>query len=141
MIDRRHVICSSELLWRMRVTVFATVLGFTEAAAFDGGTSGRSSESLANSPNLFSELIRPVFRERCEGCHNPELKQGGFELTTPEGLLRGGTSGPAILPGNAKNSLLYRLITHDQEPRMPYKAPKLPPEAIEQIATWIDAGA
>ena len=49
------------------------------------------------------------------------------------------TNGPAILPGNAKDSLLYKLIAHEQEPAMPYKAGKLPDDVIARFAEWIDA--
>src|SRR5262245_5728109 len=139
MINRRPRICLSKLLWDIPAVV--TVLSSTAVSALFGVTSVGSPQSLANSPRMFSELIRPILREHCEACHNPELKQAGFDLSTPEGLLRGGGSGPAIVSGNAKNSLLYRLITHDEQPGMPYKAPKLPQETIEQIAAWIDAGA
>src|SRR5262249_18653500 len=45
------------------------------------------------------------------------------------------------VPGKAKTSRLYKLITHQEEPHMPSKAPKLRADQIAQIAAWIDLGA
>ena len=56
-------------------------------------------------------------------------------------MLRGGDSGPAIVPGQAKDSLLYKLVAREQEPAMPYKADKLSEQLIARFADWINAGA
>src|ERR1700722_6442959 len=82
-----------------------------------------------------------VLAKSCAGCHNPTSKQGGLDLSTREGLLHGGASGAAIVPGDAARSLLYRLVSHQQEPAMPFQSPALPKETIAQIAEWINAGA
>ena len=82
-----------------------------------------------------------LLERHCQGCHNAAVKQGKLDLTSRDGILRGGESGPAIVPGNAKASLLYQLVAHEQEPVMPYKADKLSPEVIARIGAWIDAGA
>ena len=55
--------------------------------------------------------------------------------------MRGGTHGAAVVPGNAKTSLLYKMITHEQEPAMPFKAAKLSREAIALVELWINLGA
>ena len=85
------------------------------------------------SSQLYSRHVQPLFEEHCQACHSAESKQGGFDLSTPAALLRGGTRGTAITPSNAKASLLYRLMTHEQEPVMPFKAPKLSKEAIALV--------
>lgn len=90
---------------------------------------------------LYTLHIRPLFEERCQMCHSAESKQGGFDLSSSEGLLRGGTRGAAITPGDAKSSLLYRLVSHEEEPAMPYKAARLSKEAIALIELWINLGA
>jgi mono/diheme cytochrome c family protein len=91
--------------------------------------------------SIFEQQIKPVLDKQCLVCHGAQSSQGGLDLTTRAGLLRGGASGPAILPGNAKGSLLYKLISHEQEPAMPYKAGKLPDELIAKFADWINAEA
>ena len=90
---------------------------------------------------LFIEHIQPLFQESCLMCHQGDSKGGGLDLSNREALLKGGTSGPAIIPGNARASLLYQLVTHQKDPGMPYKAEKLPEAMISLIADWIDAGA
>jgi mono/diheme cytochrome c family protein len=90
---------------------------------------------------LFTEHIQPLFQEHCLGCHQGGTKGGGLDLSTREALLKGGNSGPAIVPGNAKASLLYKMVAHQIEPGMPFKADKLPGAMISLVADWIDAGA
>ncbi len=88
------------------------------------------------------ELSATQILERyCWSCHNSSLKQGKLDLSAREGLLQGGQSGPAIVVGNSKASLLLQLVSHQLEPGMPYKAEKLPDELIARIGAWIDAGA
>ena len=90
---------------------------------------------------LFTDVVHPALQKYCFGCHNTQVKQSGLDLSTRESLLRGGSRGPAIIPGDARASLLYKLATHEEEPGMPYKAGKLPDEIISQLAAWINAGA
>src|SRR5207237_6448766 len=90
---------------------------------------------------FFVEQVRPVLTNQCLNCHGGKFKKSGLDLSTREGLVRGGDTGPAIVPGKAKESLLYKLIMHAQDPHMPAKADKLPDETIARIARWIDAGA
>jgi len=90
---------------------------------------------------LYDEQIRPVFEKSCLPCHGPQTKSGGLDLSTKDGLLKGGEHGPAIVAGDAKASLLYKLVSHEAEPHMPYKGDRLPQETIDRIAEWIKAGA
>ncbi len=90
---------------------------------------------------LFTSEVRPVLVSQCFNCHSGQFKRGGLDLSTRETLLKGGDSGPAIVPGKAGDSLLHKLVTHAQDPHMPAKADKLPDAAIARIAEWIDAGA
>jgi len=90
---------------------------------------------------LFSEHVRPVLEKRCLPCHGGAAKRSGFDLSTRESLLRGGDRGPAVIPGDPKGSMLYRLIGHEQEPHMPHQAAKLAEPLIGEIAEWIKGGA
>ena len=90
---------------------------------------------------LFRKDVRALLTDHCVKCHGGATTKAEFDLTTREGLLRGGAEGPAVVPGKAGESLLYQLIAHAEEPRMPLKAKKLPDEAIARIGAWIDAGA
>ncbi len=87
-----------------------------------------------------ADPVRPLLVDHCLKCHGGENVKGGLDLRTREALLKGGDSGPAVIPGNSAGSLLYKLVTHADEPAMPRKTDKLSAAAIAQIAAWIDAG-
>ncbi|HKW97533.1 MAG TPA: DUF1549 domain-containing protein [Bryobacteraceae bacterium] len=88
-----------------------------------------------------SQQIRVVFEQNCLACHGPQTKSGGLDLSTREALLKGGEHGPAVVAGDAKASLLYKLVAQEADPHMPYKKDPLPKETIDLIAAWIQAGA
>lgn len=99
-------------------------------------------ELAAADPYL--DVVRPMLRARCSGCHNSERRRGMLDLSTYETTLEGGDTGPAISPGNAEDSELYYRITlaRDHEDFMPAEG-KTPLTDIETeiIRWWIDAGA
>ncbi|MDB5336482.1 MAG: hypothetical protein JWN70_2101, partial [Planctomycetaceae bacterium] len=96
---------------------------------------------LAQGLDVFKNHVRPALVQHCGKCHLGDDVEGEFDLGTREALLRGGTSKASILPGDAKNSLLYKMITHEKKPVMPAKADKLPDDLIAKIGAWIDLGA
>jgi hypothetical protein len=92
---------------------------------------------------FFEKSIRPVLTERCAKCHRAGVKspQGGLAVDTPAGLLKGGDSGPAIVPGDPDGSLLIRAIRHaDAELKMPPKG-RLAPEQVTAFEDWVRLGA
>jgi mono/diheme cytochrome c family protein len=96
---------------------------------------------MAMGLDLFKKKVKPLLEQRCLRCHGGKNVESEFDLTDRAGLLKGGLSGPAIVAGRAKDSLLLKLISHAQKPQMPKSGPKLSAEAIAQIANWIDLGA
>jgi len=96
---------------------------------------------MAKGLELFKNGVGQLLAERCVKCHCGEKTKGELNLTTREGLLKGGAEGAAILAGKSKESKLLRLIRHTEEPYMPKKEPALAPEEIARIAAWIDTGA
>jgi hypothetical protein len=84
---------------------------------------------------------RAILESKCIECHGGKFERANLNLSTHESLLRGGESGPAIVSGDAKASLLFKKITHTDEPGMPYKREKLSENEIAQLAKWINAGA
>jgi mono/diheme cytochrome c family protein len=96
---------------------------------------------MARGLEIFKKHVQPVLSKRCVRCHGGEKTESELDLTDREGLLRGGNRGPAVIVGDAKESLLYQLITHSKDPHMPRNGRKLPEDTIAQIAVWIDSGA
>src|SRR5215475_5622105 len=69
---------------------------------------------------FFEQKIRPVLVDACQKCHGPEKANGKLRLDTKAAVLKGGLSGPSIVPGKAKESLLLKAIRHeDADLKMP----------------------
>ncbi|MBX9789346.1 MAG: PSD1 and planctomycete cytochrome C domain-containing protein [Pirellulales bacterium] len=98
-------------------------------------------EKMARGLEVFRGQVRSTLKEHCVKCHGGQRIESEFDLTDRDRLLKGGALGAAIVPGKSAESLLYRLVAHQDEPHMPHEADKLPVAAIEQIAAWIDLGA
>ena len=91
---------------------------------------------------FFEAKIRPVFVESCQKCHGETKASGKLRMDSKAALLKGGVSGPVIVPGKAKDSLLIKAIRHeDPELKMPPKADKLSDAVIADFEKWINAGA
>ncbi len=89
----------------------------------------------------YSEHIRPIFEAKCFSCHNRDKRRSGLSLESVSDALEGGSSGEVIVPGKPDASRLFRLINHQEEPKMPLSGDKLDPESIAKIRTWIKQGA
>jgi len=96
--------------------------------------------------DFFEKKIRPVLVESCYECHSAGSKKlkGGLMLDTAEGLLAGGDTGPAIVPGKPEKSLLVQSIRHetkDDDLFMPPKKDKFTDEVIADFEKWVKMGA
>src|SRR6266704_3292972 len=95
----------------------------------------------AEDPSLFFESrIRPVLANNCFACHqNSQL--GGLRLDSREAILKGGKSGPALVPGKPEESRLVRAIHHaDPKLRMPMGG-RLKDGEIADLEAWVKMGA
>ncbi len=89
----------------------------------------------------FSEHIRPIMERSCWNCHGEASQLSDLDLRTREGALRGGTRGPAIVPGHADESRLFRQLSGLEAPAMPMSGDTLSDVEIAAVRTWIDEGA
>lgn len=94
----------------------------------------------ATADKLFRDKVAPVLRQNCLQCHNPAKSRGSLDLSTRAAAVEGGEHGPALVPGDAKKSLLMQMIG-GTKPRMPQKSAPLAAGQVEDIGHWIDAGA
>ena len=101
----------------------------------------RGEELSREELNFFETKIRPVLIRECYGCHSNKSGnvRGGLRLDTKQLMLIGGSSGPAIVPGDLEESWLYNAITH-QDYVMPPKR-MLPKNVIDDFRKWIEMGA
>ncbi len=86
------------------------------------------------------EALR-ILEARCLECHHAAKIKGGLDLTTREALLKGGETGPALVPGEPEKSRLWRVSARLEEPYMPHKRERLAEPEVREIARWIRAGA
>ncbi len=93
--------------------------------------------------DFFEARIRPVLVQRCYSCHNSKMAapKGNLVLDTKEGLLKGGMSGPVLLPGNPAESRLLKVLNYtDPLVQMPPSG-KLPDAVLGDFTQWISRGA
>ena len=90
----------------------------------------------------FGSQIAPILESRCKACHGPDLASSGLRLDNAESALKGGHSGPVILPGNGAGSRLVRLVSGQAGNLvMPPSGERLDPGEISLLRSWIDQGA
>lgn len=84
--------------------------------------------------------VSAIFAERCTMCHSELGASSGLRLDSYEAARKGGVKGAVLLPGNADESELIRRLRGESTPRMPFLSYPLPPEQIDLIKRWVDAG-
>ena len=90
----------------------------------------------------FSKEVQPLFEKRCQGCHGPRQQISGLRLDDGEAALKGGYSGPVILPGKSATSPIITRITSDKKGfMMPPGGARLTAAEVASIRAWIDEGA
>ena len=90
---------------------------------------------------FFEMKVRPLLANNCYACHT-NSKMGGLRLDSRQSMVRGGSSGPAVRPGNATGSILIQAVTHTHDRlKMPPTGEKLDDKQVEALKTWIQEGA
>ncbi|MCU0878530.1 MAG: PSD1 and planctomycete cytochrome C domain-containing protein [Pirellulaceae bacterium] len=112
------------------------------AVVLCGAASSRAEEATtaAAAEELFERQVRPLLVEACQKCHGPDKQESDFRVDSRKALLRGGYTGPAIVPGKPAESLLLAAVRHEGDFAMPPKT-KLPDDKIAALESWIKLGA
>ena len=104
--------------------------------------------SVLGSPETpdFYQDVYPFLKANCISCHNKTTTKAGLNMETPELMIKGGDSGPSIIPGNSEASLIVEASLHVADLEMPPKnnktdAVNLSPPQIAILKRWIDQGA
>ena len=111
-------------------------------AAILAGTDRRAAAADATE----AQVLHNIFLSHCVVCHGKWQQQAGLDLRTRDAMLRGGDSGPALVPGDAEASLVYQRIARDEMP--PKKSifgeknyvRRVHAADVDRLKDWIDAG-
>ena len=115
-------------LWLRRIQTTLCIIGVVCLLVF------QKASAVADD---FKEKVAPIFEANCVSCHGSKMQRSGLDLRSLEAVLRGGARGKIIVPGHPERSLLYKLITHAEDPKMPMGMGKLSDADIAAIAEWI----
>lgn len=103
---------------------------------------GAPEVSGQSADDFFESRVRPVLAQKCADCHSERRRRGGLRVTSLDDLLRGGRSGPAIIPGDPDGSLLIQVVRHEVEDlEMPQDADPLSAREIAGLEEWIRMNA
>lgn len=167
----KHLPKGSRTVDKLYVATFATTMVLLTVAGHYGGSLTHGSDYLTqhmpdglrkiaglpakekrsipvitdiNEAEVFADIIYPILDLRCVSCHNDDKRKGDLMMHTMEDLMAGGENGPALIPGNARESSMIERIhlpeIHDDH--MPPKGKaQLSDDQIELLTWWIDKGA
>ncbi len=110
--------------------LLASITPRTSAADDDPGARARA---------VWNAHVESIFTDYCTKCHAGVKQKGGVDLRTPENILKGGDEGAIVIPGDSKNSRLFKSLAKDADPHMPPAEMKqLNEEQIAMVQRWID---
>lgn len=97
-------------------------------------------------PADFAQDILPILKSKCLACHNAKDKEADLILEAPFQMIKGGESGPSVVPGKADESLLLKTSAHRTKPYMPPPKNKIgavamTPKELGLLKLWINEGA
>jgi mono/diheme cytochrome c family protein len=128
--------------WILLICVAASVLltNCTQGSELSLGGEEAEIKPDPAAMEFFEKNVRPILATRCQGCHGPAKQKGGLRLDARAALITGGSTGPAVVPGNPKDSLLVDAINYGEAYQMPPKS-KLPAAEIATLTEWVKRGA
>jgi len=128
-----------------------TLASLTAACLFFGGP--HASQAAATAPKkpvdpadveFFEKSVRPLLEEHCVQCHSASKgkTKGGLALDNASAVLKGGDTGPALVPGSPEKSLLIKAVSYtDPELKMPPDDKQMPKADVAILQEWIHRGA
>jgi hypothetical protein len=119
--------------------LYVVLLAFFAARCVCTATAPGDASAPSTSAVNFETHVRPILRAYCFDCHGANEKpEGGLDLRLRRLIVKGGDSGPAIVPGDREASLLLQRVLAGE---MPPTDKKLPAAQAKILAAWISAGA
>ena len=139
MYDSSMIKCAGSV----RCGLVVALVGIMCAAPI--ATRAGSEAGQAKQGKINQHDVLPILLLRCATCHGRQRQKNELDLRTREAMLRGGKSGPALVPGNPEESLIIRKIkAREMPPRADlakYSVKPVAPYELEKLVEWISAGA
>ena len=131
----------THLIKNLLMTRSRTISGLISTLLFVSLIQAGETKPSQEGIEFFESKIRPVLVQHCYQCHAVDAKniQGGLVLDSREGALKGGDSGPSVVPNNTEESLILSALKFESF-EMPPKG-KLSDEIIADFEKWIEMGA
>ncbi|WP_417851247.1 PSD1 and planctomycete cytochrome C domain-containing protein [Thalassoglobus sp.] len=89
--------------------------------------------------------VLPILHLRCVSCHGAQRQDGKLDLRSPESILKGGESGPALIAGKPDESLMIQRVESEACPPhrllLKFFVRRPPNSELEKLKEWISAGA
>lgn len=119
----------------------AIVLAAVFVGLHGAGSAGAEEAPTPQQLEFFEKEVRPLLAKHCYECHsvNAERVEAKLLLDSRDAHLKGGDSGPAIVPGDVDGSLLIESVRYESY-EMPPKG-KLPDDEIATLERWVGMGA
>ncbi len=115
------------MIW-IRALVLTTVAAASVAA------------QTSENKEFFEKKVRPLFVAKCQACHSAQLATAELDLSSAEGFVNGGASGPLIDRERPSESALLKVVRYDEKLKMPPMG-KLADDEIELLEQWVRSGA
>ena len=120
--------------------VTSIALAFLVTGSISALLGAQSGLPPAPSPVSFAKDVQPILESKCLSCHGEAMQMGKLDLRSRESALQGGAHGAVLVPANAEQSKLYRMIAGLEKPSMPMSG-NLTARDIATLKAWIDQGA
>lgn len=127
--------------WGLGARVWGSAAVGIAALAVIAAPGARADE--AAEPVNFATDIWPFIESRCLSCHGDDRPKARLRFDAAEHFLSGGTSGPALVPGDPDASLIYErvVLPPDHDDIMPPQGDPLTAEQTALLRRWIAEGA
>jgi len=132
---RLHIMKHEEAMRRSRFLIACSATLLVIVTTFATPVSGQT-ESVT-----FTDHIRPIMERSCWNCHGEAAQLSDLDLSTRDAALEGGMRGPAVVPGRAEDSWLFKAVSGLEAPTMPMSGDPLTDAEVAAVRTWIDDGA
>ena len=91
--------------------------------------------------DFFESRVRPILVDQCIKCHGPKKQSSSLRLDSREAVIKGGDSGPSLVPAKPDESLIVQAVAHTHEELKMPPSGKLPEASVAIIRQWVALGA